>query len=410
MRAGAEPGGDGQSPARAFASLQAAADVTEPGDTVYIMNGTYSDEGAFSNQGPLNITRSGTAEAPIRYTAFPAHRPVITVSLNGWNGIRVTSAAYIIIDHLRLIGNAAALTYEDAYAAQDLGKPTFNANGIFVGKQPGNTGEGSHHVWVTDNLVRHWPGGGVAASSTDYLVVRRNVVHSNAWWAVYANSGITTLTPFNADQHDGYRNFITENVTYRNESYIPWVRTGAISDGNGIIVDSTITSEPAYTGRTYVANNVSFDNGGSGIHAYRSGNVDMVNNTVFANSRSPALDYANLHANSCEDTNLLNNVIYTSAGEPTNLDFRNVNVRYDYNIYFGGLEPVVVGPNDIIADPQLVNPDTDPADADFRLRAGSPAISTGTPDLAPSIDHNGDPRPADQPIDRGAYRYSPAND
>lgn len=186
--------------------------------------------------------------------------------------------------------------------------------------------------------------------------------------------------------------------------------TGAISDGNGIIVDSTLTSEPAYAGRTYVANNISFDNGGAGIHAYRSGNVDMVNNTVFANSRSPALDYANLHANSCEDTDLLNNVIYTSAGEPANLDFRDVRVSYDYNIYFGGLEPDVVGPNDIIADPELVDPDTDPIRADFHLRTGSPAIGTGTPDLAPSIDHHGHPRSAEQPIDRGAYHYSPAKD
>ena len=50
----------GLSRAAAFRTLQHAADVTQPGDTVYALNGTYSNA---TPEGPvLNITNPGTPE------------------------------------------------------------------------------------------------------------------------------------------------------------------------------------------------------------------------------------------------------------------------------------------------------------------------------------------------------------
>ncbi|ASN22070.1 choice-of-anchor Q domain-containing protein [Arthrobacter sp. YN] len=407
--AGTGPGQDGSSPEKAFNTLQAASNVTEPGDTVLIMNGTYTDDGTPGNQGTLIITRSGTAGQPITYTAFPHHAPVITVTRNSWTGIRITSASYITIENLTLSGLSAGLKYEDAYELRLKATPTYNANGIAIQPAAGNAGgAGSHHITVRNNVVHHWPGGGIAATKADYLTVHGNIVHSNAWYSIFANSGISTLVPFNFDSSTGYKHIFTNNLVYNNQSFIPWRQYGKISDGNGIIVDSTLGTGAGgtrYKGRTLVANNIVLNNGGSGIHAYKANGVDIINNTGYLNSVSPALDYGNIGAWVSEDCNVLNNISYVRAGKSTNSTYKNTNVLYDYNIYYNGTAPAVTGPNDLITDPLLVSPALNPYEADFRLQEGSPAIASGTKNLAPKDDFTGKTRPPGLTLDRGAYKY-----
>jgi hypothetical protein len=57
-------GNPGTSPAKPFRTLQKAADSTAPGDTVSIMNGTYTERAGGSDV--VVISRSGRAGAPGR--------------------------------------------------------------------------------------------------------------------------------------------------------------------------------------------------------------------------------------------------------------------------------------------------------------------------------------------------------
>jgi hypothetical protein len=59
-----------------LASLQAAADLVHPGDTVLVMNGTYTNGG----NDVLTISTSGTAGAPIIFEAAPGATPIIDSS------------------------------------------------------------------------------------------------------------------------------------------------------------------------------------------------------------------------------------------------------------------------------------------------------------------------------------------
>jgi hypothetical protein len=68
-----------------LASLHAAANVVKPGDTVQVMNGTYT---APAYGVALDITTSGTANAPIAFEAAPGQTPVIDSS-GGWNVINI---------------------------------------------------------------------------------------------------------------------------------------------------------------------------------------------------------------------------------------------------------------------------------------------------------------------------------
>ncbi|MGW9451403.1 sigma-70 family RNA polymerase sigma factor [Streptomyces sp. NPDC055632] len=408
------PGGSDSNPGTSagspFRTLQKAADIAGPGDVVAVMNGTYTEPRKGSNV--LTVKRSGRPGAPITFTAYPGHRPVLNPK-TAWNGISVYGASHVVIKNLEVKGNNAALSLADAERSSSKTDPTYNTNCISVEKNR-QTGAFAHHVVITGNLVHDCAGGGISAIEADHVHITGNHVHSNAWFTVYGTSGISVLTPRDTDggEPGTYKIRITGNRVHDNETKVKWEGCGCYSDGNGIIIDTTKgdpgRGRPAYNGRALVADNISYDNGGSGIHAYKSQHVDIVHNTAYLNGRSTRIEkpYANIFAHDSTDVRLLNNIAYARPGQATNSKSRNVNVTYDYNVYFGGKTPETKGPHDIIADPRFTAPGKGP-DADFRLAKGSPAIGSATPFPALTTDFTGATREGDAP-DRGAYGFGAA--
>src|ERR1700691_2011049 len=89
----------GTSTSAPLASLQAAEALVKPGDTVEVMNGTYTGPG-YGNV--LTISTSGTASAPITFEAAPGQTPVINSS-GGWNAIDI-QASYIVVSGFTVVG------------------------------------------------------------------------------------------------------------------------------------------------------------------------------------------------------------------------------------------------------------------------------------------------------------------
>ncbi|MFE5509353.1 sigma-70 family RNA polymerase sigma factor [Streptomyces sp. NPDC056529] len=408
------PGGSDSNPGTSagspFRTLQKAADTAGPGDVVAVMNGTYTEPRKGSNV--LTVKRSGRPGAPITFTAYPGHRPVLNPR-TAWNGISVYGASHIVIKNLEVKGNNAALSLNDAERSSNRTDPTYNTNCVSVEKNR-QTGAFAHHVVITGNLVHDCAGGGISAIEADHVDITGNHVHSNSWFTVYGTSGISVLTPRDSGGGDSrtYGIRITGNRVHDNETKVKWEGCRCYSDGNGIIVDTTKgdpgRGRPAYNGRVLVANNISYDNGGSGIHAYRSRHVDIVHNTAYLNGRSTRITkpYANIFAHDSADVRVLDNIAYGRPGQATNSTSRNVDVTYDYNVYFGGRAPETKGPHDIVADPGFTAPGKGP-DADFRLTADSPAIGSATPFPAVTTDFTGATRGGGAP-DRGAYRFGAA--
>jgi hypothetical protein len=407
---GQDSSGYGGSPSTPFRTIQYAADRTNPGDTVYVMNGTYNE---INNQGVFTVTRSGGPDAYITYTNYPGHTPKLATS-SAWNHIVVSSASHIRISGFEIAGNNGNLSVSDgearynhflqhhptgtvnwAYMAQT------NTNGIYI-KPVNATAARPTHIIIENNVVHDLPGGGINTEEADYITIQNNTVYNNAWYSIYGNSGISVLRSFNSDANtSSYKFIVRNNKVYNNKGLVRWYEIQNYSDGNGIIIDSNKKTEVSgvltpYTGKTLITNNVAYNNGGSGIHAYYSASVDIVNNTSYNNSSQN--NYGEIFAHHSDNVNLHNNIMYARTGRLLTQNWNNNNVSYNYNIYYNG-SPSVSGSNDIYADPLFYNAAT----GDLRVHIGSKAIDNGVPALAPDNDFLNNSRPRGFAPDRGAY-------
>ena len=333
---------DGLSPATAFKTLQHAESVTNPGDVVNVLPGTYTAPNA---RDVLQINRAGSAAGWITYKAAPGAK--IQVSPNNWMGVEVL-APYIIVQGFEIIGNARNVTMDFALQhAQDGTIPQTNSYGV---------GIGSHHVRILDNNIHDNSGHGIGGGG-DYVVISGNEVYGNGNWSPYATGGVSQVQQ-GAQQFDdapGYHNFIIGNSIHDNVELIgnAWAG-GAITDGNGIIIDSNQLGTTPYTGRTLISNNVLTNNGAAGVLVYQSAHVDVFSNTSVNNNFN--VKEGEILAAKASDVRMFSNIMLARSGSyATGGGYADTNVTYDYNVVSGpatyGATPH--GPHDILADSPL---------------------------------------------------------
>jgi hypothetical protein len=412
---------DGKTLATALKTPQKAHDRANPGDTVLFAAGEYTATGG---QAVLSVTRSGTPGKPITFAAQPGAR-VVFHNKGAWNGIRVLSAHHIVLRGFEVDGIAPEITEAEARREMNnLGNPRTCGNGIGIDADK-STKEPSTHITVRDCVVHDLPGGGIFANHSDYVTFENNVVYRCALWAPYACSGISVYQPTNSDDSTDTKIIIRNNLSYENENRIPFYYSNAqepekrqITDGNGIIVDDYANSQEfgkgagrPYLGRTLIANNVVLRNGGSGIHAYLSTNVDIVHNWAEGNNTTPDKKGGQIFSNAGKNVRVWNNVLIAPAGKPVNSDYNNgAGVDYDYNLYAaqGGAEPAYTRPkahNRVVAGPPGVTLEGWEAGGARRVRvlraADSPLRGGGTPFAAADRGFFGERRPS--PPDIGPF-------
>ena len=412
---------NGRSEQTAFATPQKALDMAQPGDIVLLMGGVYR-----GGANPVaSFPRPGEPDAWIVLKNYPGQHPTLTS--NGWNIVNIAKGsherfstdpplAYLEVRglHVRGEGDVAKQKYPEAMNQAD---PRTNSNGIAVdGRYSAAT---FHDIRIADNLVEYCPGGGISSIDGDWVTVENNTCRSNCWTTIYATSGISVMGPANFDATVNiYKRLVRNNISCHNQTYEKWKDIGRYSDGNGIILDVNQGEDahPSsnYIGRTLVQSNLSYDNGGSGIHAVRANRIDIINNTTYMNSASVHLEYGEIFTDISSDVRIVNNILVAPTAnlgsgekpEPVNqLGGKNTDVLFSHNLYFGGNIPPTLGPGDVIGDPRFVNPTLDHNDANFHLKPDSPAIGQGISiPCTPLLDLDGKRRLAIPAI--GAYENS----
>lgn len=376
---GNDASNDGLSAEHPLATVQNALNRARPGDVIMVMDGSYASAGSVAH-----IRGTGSPAAWLVLRAHPGQRPVFRST--GWDCVKIgqgnnttrstaPATAYVEVRGLTIEG--CAKDVESKYKDK-IGKPEPETNGNGFSSDGRFQVETPHHLRIADCIVFDCPGGGMNAIDSDRVAFENNHVYGNCHWMIYAGSGISNLHGSNFENTPlEYRLLVRNNRCHDNYCTQRWSKTGKISDGNGIIVDdmrNTQTPSPTgiYQGRVLVQGNVSYLNGGSGMHAFSSNHVDFINNTAYGNNL--VMDYSQIGLTACSDCRMLNNIIVAPADKPINrVNGNSKDIVISHNLYFGGNTPPTASDSPVTADPLFV----DAAKGDFRLKPGSPALRAG---------------------------------
>ncbi|MBD2212802.1 right-handed parallel beta-helix repeat-containing protein [Nostoc linckia FACHB-104] len=378
----------------AFRTLGKAAYVLQPGDTIYVMNGTYTHGNPY--QAVMYIeNKKGTASKPITIKAYPGHRPFVKV--NNYTGIQIVNSSYITVEGFKLEGNNDNITLQYALQQKDnLNNPHTSNNGIQITQY-------SHHIIVRNNQIAKFGGAGISSIKGDYLTFENNVLFQNCLYTPWGANTLGMMYSWNSDNNTSqYKMIIRGNIVYQNKSLVPWKEAGKVTEGHGIMMDDNLNTQKnsthqPYRGKTLIANNISYNNGGAGIMIYSSANVDVVNNTTYQNAQSPDhVKAGEISVLDADQVKVFNNIMYSRKDGNANQVYNAKNTQFDYNVIYNSskftssLTHNIIGKNPLLSDPSKGN---------FTLRSGSSAIDTGTKAFsginAPNIDLQGLMRPQD---------------
>jgi hypothetical protein len=336
------------SAAHPFATIQHASYVVEPGDTVIVLNGTYT--------GDITLSASGNPWNPITYAAQNKWKAKLigTGSGDGSAVIRLRGG-YNTVQGFDVSGsdaNGIILAYAGTSASynqavgnyvHDLITPCDSNSGTAIETGGGDNYSGIAHNDIIGNLVvnitpyKGCPGGHAASglyAQTPYSVVANNIV-------VNAGTDIQTW-------HAASNITIFGNTTIGG---IVGVTLGAGDSPWGITNDYSL-----------VQNNISINASGVGLQE---------------------------HGNTGTHNRFVDNLVFNNL---TNIELQNGDVAT----------------GTVIADPQFVN-NTGTAAGDYRLRPSSPARHAGFALAGIGADFNGGVRPQSGVTDLGAYLFGETN-
>ncbi len=364
--------------------ITTAVSKLQPGDTVFVMNGTYTGDGN-NGQAHIVVNKNGTPDKWIRIKAMPGHSPKILAT--NTSAIELYHSSYVEVSGFEIVGQGFSASHSYGY-------------GIVA-----NTG---HHILVANNTIHGFPVGGYGSQKISHAMIINNTIYENSYWNDNQGSGISIWRPQHhgfGDDANGYSDYIVGNTVYANQNKVYGSGIGFpnnMTDGNGIILDQNNLT--GYTLRTLIANNVVFNNGGKGIHVFMSSHVDVYNNTTMHNSWTGELTgtRAEIDTYDARDVRIANNIAWPHSGTDGIVVKNSTNVSNYNNLVVGGQ----VSSNDrrVTSNPGLTNPTTNPASADFSLQSWSPAIDAGLDLVNDSF--AGVSRPQGNAPDIGAYEFA----
>lgn len=410
------PSGDDSHPgtlAQPWQTIGKAAATLAAGDMVFIRAGTYPEWVIPQN--------SGAPGQFITYAAYPGEAPTIDgtgLTVPQYSAlIDLALKNYIRISGLRVINstdqgiqadNSIGIIIENNY--------TFNTGGSGIGAW------GSQNVVIAGNEVERACTGiyneCISVGGTDNFEVKNNYVHhayqnlmkegicakdGSSNGKVYGNRVHDTLLGIYVDAQDKhtYNIQVFGNMVYHNGGQGLYYY-----GGNGLALASEVGG---LLENIQVFNNISHSNYWHGIQVtacciatHPMNNIKIINNTFVNNGKQWGCGIVVDNPQALNAV-LRNNICSQNYGPQITLDAQvnPANCQIDHNLIDGPTD--TYGTEFVQGDPRFI----DPVLADFRLRAGSPAIDRGSAVAAPAADYSGAPRPQGAGYDIGAFEYQP---
>jgi parallel beta-helix repeat protein len=380
-------------------SFETAVESLNPGDTLIVHQGTYSESGR------IGITVKGTATSPVVIKGADGEtRPVITrpSSATVQNTINFEGATHLTIKGLEIIGNGgdginlsagpAYITLEDLVIhdidvginfRSSMNNITVNKNHIYNTGIGGGTGEGMYvgcnnatcivrdsiieNNWIHDDLPGATQGDGIEVKvGSYYVVIRNNVIYNKSYPGIFVyggGSGINTV------EGNAIWNCL-EGIYAVSDAL---VRNNIVLDSGTGISSYSHAQVPVMKDLT-IANNTLFNNNDGLYIRWGSGsNITLANNAVYSPGKSAVNANSGLGG---AGISIISN--YVEGGSNISID----NIKF----FSGGSSAGVFA---------------DAANKNLWPKPGSILIGKGATSPAPSIDFNESPRI--QPYDIGAY-------
>ncbi|MDZ4698935.1 MAG: right-handed parallel beta-helix repeat-containing protein [Rhodothermales bacterium] len=394
-----DPAGNDSNPgtsARPFRTIAHAVKQVSPGDTVLVRNGVYREK--------VIISRSGTPDRYIVLKAVNQGGAKVEVAETGkTDGIKI-AANYVTVD----------------------GFEVYDPN-----PGPGRTGNcitvwENHHVNILNNRVHGCGAAGIQVGRCDHILIENNVAYGNAKYNPSQSSGIGLYQARSVDNAPGYHIIVRNNRSYDNINLVfASFKPGETTDGNGIILDNFYNegdTNVKYPHRTLIENNLIYNNGGKGLHVFKSDHVDVFNNTVYHNNKdtqSTATWRGELSLVYSKDTVWRNNIGVAKPGagvlswNRALLIARSEEMVWEKNLSFDGtpgnesinFSGTSVDLTDLKGNLLGVSPGmNDPQKGKFDLRADSPALDAGSNRIVSFWDIDYKTRNASS-VDIGAFEH-----
>ncbi len=405
-------------------TIQKAANVVNPGDTVYVRAGVY---GPYNNGNDVAVfTRSGTASAPITFKNYPGEAPVIETMVNGARkerGFYINQAAHLIISGFEIRGAKRAgiritggdfVTIEDnkVHDIRDTASVNTVVGGIMVLNDFSRANIiRRNEVYDTSRGIIVRNEGGVPIEGA---VVEKNYIHDTHWWnasnvyddknadGVVCNTTVGMIVRQNVITHSGDDGIdcydsdaaiIEQNTVFNSGDILSGSPAGANGDGNGIKVST------GGGGGHLITRNIAFNNERAGfdqdhVEAAAPGNT-YYHNVSYGNGRNGFL----LERTSATPNVLRNNIAFGNNqdnGNYTDIRISNsistVQLDSNFNLWSDGAMPSGPGGSEgsssISGNPLFINPTTLGINLNmnspqfgfvpgFKLQNNSPAVDAG---------------------------------
>lgn len=391
--------------------LAALGNKMQPGDTVLVRGGTYSEDEMWIRD---NLKMSGTAARRKTVKAYPGEAPVFA---NGARGVAI-AAHYLTFAGLHFRNGKSIGITDDYNDKAAIGRGVWLINNTVIGPiaYEGLASHGSDHI-IAGNLVRvesstqGTQGHCLYASHGDNVKILYNALHGAPGYGIHLFDQVR--------QKKDYRRTITNFLIEGNVTTGSPQRSGLlmVMDDGG-----DWGTYGNYMDNVVVRNNIFAKNNHHGIVLGQFvRNIKIYNNTFYENGRQGI--FVGEHP-AMTGIEIRNNLIYQSANngvckvycewyQPAHIQDVAGNaarVIINQNGYFPGGRNVVTGKDSRISalatDGRAVTGQAglrNAAQSDFTLVAGSAAIDRGAVLPLVTRDFNGGLRPAGAAPDLGAY-------
>lgn len=409
--------------------LQAALDVANPGDTILLKSGIYTNVGTVCGNPFITMQRSGTKAAPIYIGAYdPTNKPKITVDFQIGCGSPVVGGQWVLVDGMDLTSTYSSgsgmrlfadhVTVRNSIAQNNKlqgmwqdGSHQLLEQNLFIGNGSqgngvgcmGNWTEASPPVNTWDPAHCHGIYGGVVyppdptkCVTPHHVTIRRNLFshNSGSGYQVYINPTLCRDPNWGRQAHD----YLVENNIVEDNGYAFFLVGLAQSTiRNNTIVQRTYPTQAS--NRT-----VGF------IDWFNTPATLKIYGNLFYSAITGAAPGASLYLMSNQQQ--VDNVLMIDR----NLYFVQPDARFRgaFNAQpFQGYGPFlskwksVTGkdPNGFVVDLNVSSPKFANLGAgDYHMTAGSPAIDTADSNNCPATDYAGNLRTGK--CDMGAFNFS----